>query len=165
MHLFPMLLRKRAPCITLSKAVMLQVSVMKKPDKPVCPLGWKGLEEAVSQPSIWAFVQLGCTASFPWSGDRQKEAARGMGQSGLGERNSTVAYFSPEKFENTPNPPGFPWTHPLLPSGIEGVQKFACCFKAGFAQIFLRSPYVADMQARVIAVAGMRLSDWCVGAC
>lgn len=69
-----------------------------------------------------------------------------------------VAYFSAEKFESTPNPPGFPWIHPLLPSGTEGVWKSVCSFRAGFAQMCLRSRYLADMQAQVIAAAGMRLS-------
>lgn len=69
-----------------------------------------------------------------------------------------MAYFSAEKFESTPNPPGFPWTHPLLPSGTEGVWKFACCFRAGFPQIFLRSQSMADMQAQGIAVTEIRLS-------
>ena len=53
-------------------------------------------------------------------------------------------------------PPGFPWTHLLLPSGSEGVRKYVC-LRASFSQLFLRSHCVANTQAQVIAVAGMRL--------
>lgn len=88
----------------------------------------------------------------------ERDCSQGVGQRGLGERNSMVVCFSAEKFGSMTNSPGFPWTHQLLPSGIKGVQKFAGYFEAGFTQIFLRSCCVARMQTKVIAVAGNRLS-------
>lgn len=161
MHLFHMLLRKGAPCSALSQVGVSQV--LHACDEETRQTSVPTSVERSRESSASAHLLGACKAwlygflSMKW-GQAERNCSRGVGQSGLGERNSTMAYFSAEKFESTPNPPRFPWTHLLLPSGIEGVRKFACYFGAGFTQIFPRSHCVADMQAEVIAVAGIRLS-------
>lgn len=143
-YLFLTLLWKGAPCSVLSKTSMSQV--LKAWDgetsQTSVPMGVERSRGSSLSPApeVWLY------GSLPMKWRQQRDGSWCVGQSGLGERNIAVAYFSAEKFESKPNPPGFPWTHPLLPSGIEGVKKFACCFKDGFLPIFLRSLYVADMQ-------------------
>lgn len=70
------LLREEALC-SAPKSVCPRyyTPVMKNPDKPACPRQWKGLEEAVPQPSCRVLAELGCMTPFPWIGDGQRETA------------------------------------------------------------------------------------------
>lgn len=157
----PVLLRKGASCSVLSKAAVLQVlrawdgetRQTSVPTRVEWSRGSSASAQLLGAREVWPYGSL----PIKW-GRAESACSQGEGQSGPRKRNSAVAYFGAVKFESTPKPHGFPWTHPLLPSGIERARKFACCFGAGFTRIFPRSGRVADVQAEVIAVAGIELS-------